>query len=75
MLGGVATDPIAFLMDPEKLKEAALRALMKQARSTSFNGGEIGLGGDGVGADCLEGQTISAMVSATKSPKDNQYTF
>jgi hypothetical protein len=40
------------VFDPEKLKEAALRALMKQARSTSLNGGESGLGGDGVGADC-----------------------
>jgi hypothetical protein len=40
------------VFDPEKLKEAALRALMKQARSTSLNGGGSGLGGDGVGADC-----------------------
>jgi len=39
------------VFDPEKLKEAALRALMKQARSSSLNGG-VG-GGDGVGADCL----------------------
>jgi hypothetical protein len=32
-------------MDPEKLKEAALRALMKQARSSSLNGGERGSDG------------------------------
>jgi hypothetical protein len=39
------------VFDPEKLKEAALRALIKQARSSSFNAG-VG-GGGGVGADSL----------------------
>ena len=36
----------AGVFDPEKLKEAALRALMKQARSSSFDVG----GADGVGS-------------------------
>jgi hypothetical protein len=36
------------VFDPEKLKEAALRALMKQARSSSLDGGVRGA--DGVGS-------------------------
>ena len=36
------------VFDPEKLKEAALRALMNQARSSSLDGG-VG-GADGVGS-------------------------
>ena len=39
------------VFDPEKLKEAALRALMKQARSSSIDG-RVG-GADGVGSDAL----------------------
>ena len=37
------------VFDPEKLKEAALRALMKQAKSSSLGGGVAGA--DGVGAE------------------------
>ena len=37
------------VFDPEKLKEAALRALMKQAKSSSLGVGAA----DGVGAELL----------------------